>query len=333
MSRTGVHMELVQITRQSRCRLTWRLFLAVALISGGWLRTTEADCRQVAQNFSVKEVAPGHWLHVGRHEDMSVENCGDIANTGYIVGEKSVAVIDTGGSRVIAQALKSSISRKTKLPISHMIVTHAHPDHYLGGMEFAQVPEFLVHPGYFDALSLRGQIDEERYRSIDARGWIPHGSQRLAAEEFPLVLDLGNKELRVHALSEGHTDHDLVIEDTTNKILWAGDEIVAQRLPSLEGSLDGWLKNLQRLKMLDIELVIPGHGEPGAPDEMIARQVEYLSWLKHSVTHQIQRNASLFTTQKALGHEHQHEQLDGWLLVELHHPMNIVRAYSEFEWQ
>lgn len=54
-------------------------------------------------NLEFAEVAAGVYLHLGKHEEMSVDNLGDIANIGFIIGNDSVAVIDPGGSPQLGQ--------------------------------------------------------------------------------------------------------------------------------------------------------------------------------------------------------------------------------------
>ena len=48
-------------------------------------------------DFSFSEIAPGVFVHQGRHDgDPNTENRGDLSNITFIIGEDSVAVIDTG---------------------------------------------------------------------------------------------------------------------------------------------------------------------------------------------------------------------------------------------
>ena len=67
---------------------------------------------------NVREFAPGAFVHTGLVEDVSPENAGDVANTGFIVGEDAVAVIDTGTTRVVGQALYVAIRKQTDKPIA-----------------------------------------------------------------------------------------------------------------------------------------------------------------------------------------------------------------------
>ena len=82
-------------------------------------------------SFEIKEIEPGFFVHFGKQEENTKQNKGDIANIGFIVGENSVMVIDTGGTPNIGKKLLKKISKITKLPISHVVITHSHPDHFL----------------------------------------------------------------------------------------------------------------------------------------------------------------------------------------------------------
>ena len=56
-------------------------------------------------SFELEEVANGVFVHFGIHEDANKSNKGDIANIGFILGKKSIMVIDTGGTKVIGKKL------------------------------------------------------------------------------------------------------------------------------------------------------------------------------------------------------------------------------------
>ena len=85
----------------------------------------------------VSEVAQGVFVHQGPYEDFTPANGGGIANLGFVIGGHSVAVIDSGGSRAEGERLLAAIRARTDLPVSHVILTHVHPDHVLGTGAFA----------------------------------------------------------------------------------------------------------------------------------------------------------------------------------------------------
>ena len=55
-------------------------------------------------SFQIDEIENGVFVHFGVHEDSNHLNEGDIANIGFIVGEKSIMVIDTGGTPIIGKS-------------------------------------------------------------------------------------------------------------------------------------------------------------------------------------------------------------------------------------
>ena len=63
---------------------------------------------------------------------------GRIANIGFVIGDRSVAVIDPGGSRTDGEGLRARLRTVTDRPISHVIMTHLHPDHVFGACAFEQ---------------------------------------------------------------------------------------------------------------------------------------------------------------------------------------------------
>ena len=65
----------------------------------------------------VEQVAPGVYVHHGEHKDLNEGYGGDICNAGFIVGDKGVAVIDTGGSPKIGSRLREAVRKVPKLPI------------------------------------------------------------------------------------------------------------------------------------------------------------------------------------------------------------------------
>src|SRR3546814_13946049 len=66
-----------------------------------------------AAALSFREVADGIFVRFGLHEEVTAENCGAIANLGFIIGGKSVAVVDTGTTRQEGEALRAAVAVAT----------------------------------------------------------------------------------------------------------------------------------------------------------------------------------------------------------------------------
>ena len=60
-------------------------------------------------SFNLTEVVKGIFVHFGAQEETNKKNLGDIANIGFIVGDESIMVIDTGGTPRIGEKLLKKI--------------------------------------------------------------------------------------------------------------------------------------------------------------------------------------------------------------------------------
>src|SRR3954463_2840476 len=110
------------------------------------------------QDFPVSEVAPGNFVHYGSFEERSPQNLGDNANIGFIVGEKGVMAVDTGGSFAVGRALRQAIRRITALPVCYVVLTHVHPDHIFGAAAFIDDhAQFIAHKNYPAQLAARSR--------------------------------------------------------------------------------------------------------------------------------------------------------------------------------
>ena len=80
------------------------------------------------------QVTSGVYVRPGRH---AVVFEGDqITNIGFVVGDRCVAVVDTGGSLAEGRAFDCAIREVTDRPVCYVINTHVHPDHLLGNLAF-----------------------------------------------------------------------------------------------------------------------------------------------------------------------------------------------------
>ena len=128
-------------------RASWIALLASFGVATGASAATPAP-------LAVREVAAGEFVHTGRNLALDAPGHDDIANIGFIVGTRCVAVIDTGGSLRIGRALRAALRSRTQLPVCYVINTHVHVDHVLGNAAFRNdQPHFVGHARLAAALT------------------------------------------------------------------------------------------------------------------------------------------------------------------------------------
>ncbi|MQA53524.1 quinoprotein relay system zinc metallohydrolase 1 [Pseudomonas piscis] len=226
-----------------------------------------------------RQIAEDTWLLEGGTENFSRDNGGNIVNTGFIVTEAGVLVIDTGPSKRYGQALREAIAGTTGKPVIQVLLTHHHPDHVLGNQAFADVPIGAL-AGTTELLRQQGDaMAENLYRLVG--DWM-RGTEVVLPNRTlePGVLEIGGHRLRLLALA-GHTGADLAIFDERTGVLFAGDLVFYQRALTTPNSpgLQVWLKDLDRLQALPWRLVVPGHGPVASSAVPFAQMRDYLGWL------------------------------------------------------
>ncbi|HEX2447362.1 MAG TPA: quinoprotein relay system zinc metallohydrolase 2 [Methyloceanibacter sp.] len=288
---------------------------------------------EAAEGLEVSEIAPGVFVHQGRYEMQSPENRGDMANASFVVGTESVAVIDTLGSAVAGRELRAAIRSVTDKPIRYVINTHMHPDHVFGNAAFKQDnPAFVGHYKLARGLGSRA----ERYLAINK---MMLGDQAFEGIEVILptlavekstTLDLGGRNLVLETQATAHTDNDLTITDSATDTLFLGDLLFSVHVPTLDGSIKGWLALLDELRQKRAARVVPGHGPHmmQLPDALDPER-RYLATIAADVRQLIKNGKTLEDAIQTAGFS----ERDAWKLFDQYHVRNVSAAFAELEWE
>jgi quinoprotein relay system zinc metallohydrolase 2 len=281
----------------------------------------------------VSEIAPGVFVHQGRYEMQSPENRGDMANAGFVVGSDAVAVIDTLGSEKVGMELRNAIRAVTNKPIRYVINTHMHPDHVFGNAAFKQDgPAFVANHKLARGLASRADHyleTNKRMLGADAFEGIDIILPTLAVDD-KMPLDLGGRTLILETQRTAHTDNDLTITDGATDTLFLGDLLFSVHMPTLDGSIRGWLALIDDLKRRKSARVVPGHG-PRAMELPAAIEPEqrYLAAIAADVRKLIKDGKTLEEATKTAGFE----ERDAWKLFDDYHVRNVTAAFAELEWE
>jgi len=305
-------------------RIILKLFFLVSLIISQSALAISA--------LSVTEVKPGIFVHFGNHELPDKKNHGAIANIGFIVGDRCVAVIDTGGNPEQGYALKKAIELNTQKPVCYVINTHVHPDHIYGNIAFKQSGvKFIGHKNLARAMATRGayyidKASEQLAIQLTAENIIPPDR----AIKKHLSINLGNRTLMLTAHPTAHTDNDVTVLDKKTNTLWMSDLLFIGHLPVIDGSLIGWLRELQRMEKHSYAMVIPGHG-PVVTDWPKSLQPEktYLQTLLTEIRQMIAQGRFIEEAIEKVGYS----EKDKWELFDQFHKRNVTTAFAELEWE
>ncbi|HUB63442.1 MAG TPA: quinoprotein relay system zinc metallohydrolase 2 [Methylocella sp.] len=281
--------------------------------------------------FAVEEIAAGIHIRRGLDQDATQANDNAIANTGFILGRDAVLVTDPGGSFADGERLRATIAQTTNLPVKYVVMTHVHPDHIFGASAFLKDhPVFVGHGRLAEVLNQRGAYYREKLSTLI-------GPERTGKVVFPDMvigeraeIDLGSRVIEVTAHAPAHTVCDVSLFDKNTGTLLPADLLFVERIPSLDGSLHGWLKTLDDLKNRAASRAVPGHG-PAAVDwpSASAAIARYLTTLERDTRQAIMNGTGIGDAIKTAAASERGE----WKLFEDYNGRNAAEAYKELEWE
>lgn len=188
----------------------------------------------------------------------------------FMVYESGVVVIDAPPS--YASRLKQAIAEVTRLPVTHLIYSHAHTDHIGGAAALGGHPIIVAH--------------EETRRLL----------QRAADPARPIptvvfgkthLLQLGSQRLELSYHGEGHEPGNIFIYAPEQKTLMAVDLVFPGWIPfrrfAVAHDVPGWLAQVELIATLPFEKLVGGHvARVGTRDDVL-RQIAFDHDVKDAV--------------------------------------------------
>jgi len=290
----------------------------------------------------VKKIADGVYVHYGKHENIyEGSNIGDIGNLGFIIGDESIAVIDTGGSHQVGEALKLAIKKISKKPIKYVINTHVHQDHIFGNTAF--LSEGVIIYGHFNLKKALKERSSQYIKQVVEAGNKIKGTQiifphKIIAETSPdqvkklsdkITINLGNRKLLLTSHPTAHTYSDASVFDLKTKTFFVGDLVQDERLPTMDGLVKNWIKVLNEIEKVNFKIMVPGHGKIQKDNTALKKTKTYLQVLYNDVIDALKKD---IPAEKVIEIAAESEK-DKWVLFDRVNPGNVVRTLMRYEWE
>ncbi len=254
--------------RQLR-QLRTRIFGALVLLS-----CVSAFAFAVPDGPRVESLGPNLYAYISDNDSS--------ANSTFLIGPKSILVVDSGIDRFEAGKLLREIRKISQLPVDYIVNTHYHPDHQGGNG--------IVGP---DAAIISSPFTRERTITV-AEATSKPGAARPAGHEFmfrpatetftdKLTVYLGDYPVEVIAAWPAHTLGDVYVYFPMQRAVATGDLYLTNSVPAMdEGSASHWIQDLDQILALPADHFVPGHFEVGTR-QTVQRFRDYMNDLNTQV--------------------------------------------------
>jgi glyoxylase-like metal-dependent hydrolase (beta-lactamase superfamily II) len=273
------------------------------------------------------QLNPRTYVLLGPIQHANRVNQGYMINSTIIVGDKGVIVVDSGGSNEVGRHLAAAVRRITDKPVTHVVNTHHHGDHYLGNVAFegatfisSEVCRRLVLETGHEWV---GMMEHDVGRKLPGTRIVPATATYAQGKTETMI----NGVRVIFWVPKGsHTAGDLMVHLPDDRVLVAGDVLVKGIVPTLQdGFVKNWLETLDDMNRTDITRFVPGHGELMTPGDVVAMRKAMLHFYS-GVKDGYEKGLSEADIRKSL-------DLSMWEGLERSYVIgrNLNRAYLEVE--
>ncbi len=258
-------------------------------------------------------------------------------NTGVIVGDDAVMVIDTQATPVMAQDVIRRIRGVTDKPIRYVVLSHYHAVRVLGASGYA--PEHVIASrDTYDLIVERGEQDMkseiERFpRLFRAVESVPGLTWPTLVFEGRMTLMLGKLRVDLMQLGRGHTKGDTVAWLPQEKILFSGDLVEYDATPYTgDAYLTDWPATLDAIAALEPEQLVPGRGAALKDRASVKAGLDgtraFVTAMFDSVKRGAQAGKDLRTVYRET-YEALKPKFGHWVIFDHCLPFDVSRAYDE----
>jgi len=259
-------------------------------------------------------------------------------NTGIIIGDNAVMVIDTQATPVMAQDVIRRIREVTDKPIKYVVLSHYHAVRVLGASAY-QAEHIIASQDTYDLIVERGEADKASeigrfprlFRAVES---VPPGlTWPTITFTGKMTIWLGKLEVQLLQLGRGHTKGDTVAWLPQEKILFSGDLVEFDATPYAgDAYFRDWPRTLDNIAALQPEKLVPGRGAALVTPEQVqaglAGTRAFISDVYACVQEGVAAGKDLKTVYRET-YERLKPKYGHWVIFDHCMPFDVTRCYDE----
>ena len=259
-------------------------------------------------------------------------------NTGIIIGDDAVMVIDTQATPVMAQDVIRRIREVTDKPIKYVLLSHYHAVRVLGASAYG-AEHIIASEDTRDLIVERGQFDKDSeigrfprlFQNVES---VPDGlTWPTMTFNQKMTLWLGQLEVQILQLGRGHTKGDTVAWLPQEKILFSGDLVEFDATPYAgDAYFQDWPQTLDNIAALKPEKLVPGRGAALQTPEQVQAGLAGTRDFIHDVYESVSAGAAAGKDLRTVYQEtfaKLQPKYGHWVIFNHCMPFDVTRAYDE----
>jgi glyoxylase-like metal-dependent hydrolase (beta-lactamase superfamily II) len=210
-------------------------------------------------------------------------------NTGVIIGDDGVMIIDATATPVAAQGVIAKVREVTNLPIKYVVLTHYHAVRVLGASGFKDegLEQIIASQDTYDLIVERGQQDMDSeigrfprlFQAVESVPGLTWPTMTFTGE---MTLWLGKLEVKIKQIGRGHTKGDAIVYLPSQNICFSGDLVEADAACYTgDAYLADWPQTLDKLVAMNFDELVPGRGAALMCAEQVQAGLAYLSTFQY----------------------------------------------------
>ena len=258
-------------------------------------------------------------------------------NTGIVIGDDSVMVLDTQATPVMARDVIAKIRTVTDKPIKYVVMSHYHAVRVLGASGY-EPDEIIASQDTYDLIVERGEQDFkselERFPRLFA------GVESVPGLTWPtmtfkgeMTVWMGQREVRLMQLGRGHTKGDTVIWLPRERVLFSGDLVEYGATPYTgDAYLGDWPQTLERVAQLQPVALVPGRGDALTTPELCMDAIEGTKSFLRDMFESVKRGRAAGKSLNeiyASTYDRLKPDYGDWVIFDHCLPFDISRAFDE----